>query len=255
MAALPLASTNILIGTPCYGGTITTRYFHAILRLEKAFEDLGIRHQIYSIGNESLITRARNAIVADFLGRPDCTHLLFVDADIGFRPETIIRMIRHDKPVVAAAYPMKNIYWDEIFEIAKVADSAETLRSRAMRYAVDLGAGQQSDVVNGFIRVNAAGTGVMLIQRTVFEQMCQAWPDLAYQNNVEGYENERTRGNFWLFFDTMIEPETGHYLSEDYAFCRRWRDTAGGEVHLDIESELSHSGSFTFRGSFINKIR
>ena len=96
---------------------------------------------------------------------------------------------------------------------------------------------------------------MMLIQRNVFEQMIQALPELRYVNDIKGYENDRTRGNFWLFFDTMIEPESRRYLSEDYAFCHRWCESCGGEIYLDIESELTHFGNFDYRGSFLRKIR
>jgi len=126
-----------------------------------------------------------------------------------------------------------------------------------LRFAVNLhdedwpDDGKPTDVVNGFTRVSKAATGMMLIERGVFDRMREAFPQLRYRNDIPGYRNDHTQGNFWTFFDTLVHPETKRYMSEDYTFCHRWTQGCGGEVWLDIESSLSHWGHVAYEGSFL----
>lgn len=246
--------TSVMIGTPCYGGNVTSRYLHALLRLLPALEKRGIGHRLVTRANESLITRARNSIVAEFLGRPEFTHLLFIDADIGFTPDAVLRLLEVDKPVAATAYPMKNVDWSEIHAQAQITPDGNALRARSLKYAVNVQPGAH-DLARGFLKADAAGTGFMLIRREVFEQLIAALPELRYVNDIAGYDNEFTKDRFWLFFDTMHDPESGRYLSEDYAFCHRWRNACGGEIWLDVDTELTHFGNFDYRGRFLDKVR
>ncbi len=247
-------AAKLMIGTPCYGGNITSRYFHAMLRLLPLLEARGIGHHIVTRSNESLITRARNSIVAEFLGRPEYTHLMFIDADIGFAPEAVLRLLDIDQPLAATAYPMKNVDWNEIHAHARLTPGGDVLRARAMRYAVNVQPGEHG-LDRGFLKADAAGTGFMLIRREVFTALMAALPELRYRNDIAGYENAATKDNFWLFFDTLHDPETGRYLSEDYAFCHRWRKACGGEIWLDVDTELTHFGNFDYRGRFLDKVR
>ncbi len=107
------------------------------------------------------------------------------------------------------------------------------------------------DIDNGFVKVSKAATGMMLIQRQVFERLQTAYPDLQYSNDVAGYDNSFTRGNFWTFFETMVHPVSRRYLGEDYAFCHRWTQGCQGEIWLDIQSRISHFGNVAFSGSFL----
>jgi hypothetical protein len=250
---------HLLIGTPCYGGNLSVNYFHAMRRLLPLLEQQGIGVSFKTLAQESLISRARNTIVAEFLGRPDCTHLLFVDADIGFEPELVPRLLAHGQPLVCAAYPMKAYNWDKVFEAAKSAGSSEALKRAGLQFAANMrdedwpqeADRNTLDINDGFVRVSKAATGMMLIERQVFERMKTAFPQLQYSNDVAGYDNACTRGNFWTFFDTLVHPLSRRYLSEDYAFCYRWTQSCQGEIWLDIQSRLSHFGNAAFSGSFL----
>ena len=250
---------HLLIGTPCYGGNLSVNYFHAMRRLLPLLEQQGIAVQVKTLAQESLISRARNTIAAEFLGRSECTHLLFIDADIGFEPELVPRLLARGQPLVCAAYPMKGYSWDKIFEAGKTAPSADALKRVSLQFAANMRDEDWPlqedrhtlDIDNGFVKVSKAATGMMLIERQVFQRMQLAYPQLHYANDVAGYDNAFTRGNFWTFFETMVHPFTRRYLSEDYAFCHRWTQGCQGEIWLDIESRLSHFGNMAFSGSFL----
>ena len=99
------SSPKLFVGTPCYGGMITAEDFKSCLQLTIVAATNKVELQFGTIGNESLVTRARNTLVQLFMDEPDCTHLLFIDADIGFNPQTIMRMLKLDKEVVTGVYP------------------------------------------------------------------------------------------------------------------------------------------------------
>lgn len=249
---------NILIGTPCYGGQIMVNYFQSMLRLVAHFGSVGIGYKTKTLAQESLISRARNVIVAEFLGQTEFTHLLFIDADIGFEPATIQRLVDWRKPVVAVACPMKGYDWKKMIKIARAAQDDVDLRTQALSFAFNTvePANQppshtSTPIVNGFVRVSQAGTGLMLIQRDVFARLQQCFPALQYRNDIAGYDNDHTRDNFWTFFDTSVDPVSKRYLSEDYTFCNRWAQGCQGEIWLDIQSTISHYGSAAYRGNFL----
>lgn len=105
---------------------------------------------------------------------------------------------------------------------------------------------------DGFVEVQEIGTGFMLIARRVFERLAQHQSELRYAGATqppEGGDPSRHR-----FFDAGLDPGTGAYLSEDFAFCRRWR-AIGGQIFADVRSRLTHTGSKTFRGDFERAMR
>lgn len=250
---------HLLIGTPCYGGNLSVNYFHAMRRLLPLLEQQGVAVSIKTLAQESLISRARNTIAAEFLGRKECTHLLFIDADIGFEPELVSRLLARGQPVVCAAYPMKGYNWDKMLAAGRAADNPDALKRASLQFAANMRDEDWPpdqdrstlDINNGFVKVSKAATGMMLIERQVFERLQAAYPAMQYSNDVAGYENTYTHGNFWTFFETMVHPVSRRYLSEDYAFCHRWTQGCQGEIWLDVESRLSHFGSVAFSGSFL----
>ena len=251
---------KLLIATPCYGGMITVSYFKSLMKLNNALQSLGIEFHILTKSNESLITRGRNALVAEFIGRKQYTHLLWIDADMGFEPELIVKMLEIDQPVVGAACPMKNIDWERVKQQAPRAKDGAQLRSLAMQYNINLvdendrRVEKSLEIRNGFLEVSTVGTGIMMIRRDVFDIMREKLPDAAYTNDIAGYDNEYTRGNFYTFFDTMLHPVSKRYLSEDYAFCYRWVFLCGGNIYLNIEHKIVHFGSYPFTGAFIDNL-
>jgi len=248
--------TKLFIGTPCYGGMITADYFKSCMQLTAVAATNKVELQFGTIGNESLITRARNTLVQLFMDDEQYTHLLFIDADISFDPNTVMRMIDLDEEIVTGVYPRKTIDWGKVK--IKVSEnpniSEDALLATALQYNLNVVNPKNIEVRKGFIEVLDGATGFMLIKRNVFKKMALAYPNLRFKSDQHlGDPHDKTFGYHntsdwnYAFFDTVIEPETKRYLSEDYAFCRLWQKI-GGKVYADIASSLVHSGNYNFRG-------
>ena len=102
---------SLMVATPCYGGQVTTAYANSLLKLQSACRGRAIDFEWLMLGGDALITRARADLVAHFLDRPPTTHLLFIDADIGFEPAQVLRLIACGADMCAAIYPIKRIDW------------------------------------------------------------------------------------------------------------------------------------------------
>tara|TARA_R110000803_G_C11979387_1_gene320548 strand:- start:589 stop:1380 length:792 start_codon:yes stop_codon:yes gene_type:complete len=252
-----MQGSKIFVGTPCYGGMITVNYFESCLRLATVASANKVELQFATIGNESLVTRARNTLVQLFMDGPDYTHLLFIDADIGFQAETVMRMLDLDKDIVTGVYPRKTIDWTKaIKKIKKNPDMKEDeLLASSLQYNLNVKNPDRVEVKKGFIEVLDGATGFMLIKKNVFKKMALAYPELKFKSDQHLNDPHDTTFDYhdtsnwnYAFFDTMIEPETKRYLSEDYAFCRLWQKI-GGTVFADIVSGLTHYGTYAFKGN------
>lgn len=234
-----LKGARLHIATPCYGGMMAINYALSLMRTLKLFQDLDLPINLHFTANESLITRARNNLMAEFLAS-DGTHLMFIDADIEWEAESVLRLLAEELPVVGGAYPMKMLNW-RAMETA-VRGGKGDIKKFASVYAInfDERAGDLPD--QDLVRVKDLGTGFMMIRRDVLETMSKAYPHLRYQNH-----DPRLGPESVALFDTMIDPDTNLYLSEDYAFCRRWQQL-GGEVWLDRRVVLNHIGTYKFEG-------
>lgn len=235
----------IVVGTPCFGGVVTQDYAMSLLNLSAAAPNMGFDVAVLMLGNDALITRGRSAIVAKFLDSA-ATHLLFVDADISFHPEQVLRLLSFDKDFVAALYPAKIIDWEQLKQHA--GNTPEALDEVGLAYVGDVCKGTELKSENGFSTGIYAGTGFQLIKRDVFLRMQKAYPETKYKGLHAYPRPTHPSENLFALFDCMIDPETSVYLSEDYAFCRRWR-AIGGEIWLDLQSRLTHTGSYSFRGN------
>jgi hypothetical protein len=194
---------------------------------------------------DALITRARASLAAQFLDDPDATHLLFIDADIGFEPSQVLRLIDCGADMCAAIYPIKRIDWDRIK--ATLAAGRPNPGAAALNYVFEVEDPAAVATRGGFAKVRFAGTGFLMIRREALERMCAHYPQLRYERDHSTEAATASRNRFALF-DCMID-ETGTYLSEDFAFCRRWTDM-GGEIWADLKSTLNHVGPLVFRGDF-----
>lgn len=238
---------HLVVATPCFGGQVSSIYASSVFQLQRAVSNLSnMELKVLLRDGDALITRARANLMTLFLDDPAATHLLFVDADIGFTPEQVFRLIESGADVVAGVYPIKRVNWD------KARRAIETRRSNvpaaALDYVLEISDPDRVPVVNGFTRVRYAGTGFLMIRRQVFEQMC-AHPGYAYLQFFREHSHDALAGsrNRFALFECMIDPDSGTYLSEDFAFCKRWTDL-GGEIWADLESRLDHVGPTVFRG-------
>jgi hypothetical protein len=246
---------KILIATPCFNNQLYTGYFHSIIKTIEYLNKMNIQFNIATTGNESLVTRARNYFVSIFLANPEYTHLLFIDADIVFNPMSIVRMVLAEKDIIAGVYPKKGIQWNKIYEIIKNNNKLEEelIQEITNDYAVNLKKHNNDNyelkLENGFLRVSYTATGFMMIRRNVFIKMMEKYPECKYTNDVLGYNNGNNVNYFYSFFDCFIDKESNRYLSEDYAFCKRWIDL-NGEIWIDLLCNLNHFGSFEFKGNY-----
>jgi hypothetical protein len=236
---------HIFVATPCFGGLVTQRYMQCVFTLLQRGSERGYAVSLQMLGYESLITRGRNTLVSMFLDNPTATHLMFIDADIGFDPAEVEHMIDLGEDVVAGMYPLKILDWDE--QAIRRVGRGEHFETAALRY---VGVPLEEDAReerNGFVTGEFAGTGFMLIRREAIERMVEAYPETRY-TAAHNFTNAPKGMNYHALFECMIEPGTGHYLSEDYAFCRRWR-AIGGKVWLNTRSTLIHVGPHEFLGN------
>lgn len=249
-AERPAASRrSIFLATPCYGGMASINYMRSVLDLQAACAERGVGLEVFLGGGDALITRARGMMAAKFLNETKATHLFFVDADIGFRPEQVFRLLDHDADVVGGVYPTKRIDWDKARAAAQAG--LKDLQAASLGYVVRFIPSPTNSVElddDGFGPVSYVGTGFMMIRREAMARVCAAHPELRARH---GDMTGATAAEAVMVFDTMIEPETGEYLSEDYAFCRRWRDL-GGEIKADFRSRLTHVGHAAYSGSLID---
>ena len=240
----------IFIATPMYGGMCAGFYTQSILQSVSVLAQAGIQTQFSFMFNESLITRARNALAHTFL-KTNATHLMFIDADIKFRPEDIIEMIKANKDIICGIYPKKEINWDSVKKAMDAGVPQNQLKSYTGSFVVNLvdyqgevtvPIGQPVEIFNG-------GTGFMMIKKEVFEQLADKVP--SYFNDVNDLNGQMSmREEIKEYFATSIEPETGRLLSEDYHFCYIWRKS-GGKVFAAPWCQLSHIGTYAFEGQLI----
>ena len=238
-----LVTKNIFIATPCYGGMVTQEFTQSLLKFLVSCFQNKVNCHVELAGGESLITRGRNHLVSKFMAS-DCTHLMFIDADIDFEGNDILKLLQHNLPIVCGAYPTKSL---------------------EQRYVINL---RNEDKIGFFpntkvVEVLNSGTGFMMIKRETIEDMKVAYPELHYEGDfdggyqtLEGYSDEEVkamRANLYSLFDTIHEPNSNDYLSEDYAFCKRWRG-AGGSIFIDTSILLNHIGKYTFKGNIENII-
>ena len=251
-----LREKHIFIATPCYGGQIGEPYFRSMMRLAILCNKYDIQFTVSTLANESLITRGRNTLVSFFMEHPEATHLFFIDADIEFDPNDLLRMVAYDRPITVGAYPKKAINWESIIEAARrnEEETHHTIEGHSSNYVVNFdflkdeegNPLNQIQIRDNLIKLKDAGTGFMCIQRQVIEKMFEEYPDLKYANDIN--VDEKFEKHMYALFDTMIDPESRRYLSEDYTFCRLWQQM-GGEVFLDPRTGLNHVGHYTFRGN------
>lgn len=215
---------GVMIGTPCYGGLVTAGYLTSALATRTTLLERGINNCWVTISGESLIQRARNEIAARFLAWEKATHLVFVDADIAWEAEDLVRLLAHDEPVVCGLYPKKTYPLDYAFHprLDELGQSRTHPRS-------------------GAVEIENAATGFLCIKREAFEALKAVCPKI----ERAGQTAPEHLPHLYNFFP--VEVEDGILWSEDYGFCRRWR-SLGGKVWADTTIKLTHTGAHAFEG-------
>ncbi len=248
-APTPSGRINLVVATPCFGGQVSVAYATSLLKLQAFMRRFGgVNLTVRFKDGDALITRARASLISQFLDDPGATHLLFVDADIGFEPEQVWRLIQCGADMCAAIYPIKLIDWDKVKSTIEAARPNPT--AAALKYVFEVDDVNAVTERAGFVKVRYAGTGFLMIRRAALEKMCARYPQLQYKRD-HSCDAATASDNRFALFECLIA-EDGTYLSEDFAFCKRWTDI-GGEIWADLDSRLNHVGPMTFCGDLASQ--
>ena len=244
-----------MVATPMYGGQCAGIYTKSSTDLAMAAKSYGVPLSFFYLFNESLITRARNYLVDEFM-RSDFTHLMFIDSDIGFDPNDVLALAaiadpNSDKEIVCGPYPKKAIAWEKIKKAVDkgFADQDPKVLEKYVGDYVFNPVGGAGDIrIDQPAEVLEGGTGFMMIQRSAFEKYAAAYPEFSYKPDHIRTENFDGTREIMAYFDCVICPESKRYLSEDYMFCQ-WARKAGIKVWMCPWMKLTHMGSYMFGGS------
>lgn len=241
----------LVVGTPCFGRQLTDIYATSLLKLQMACLQRKMKLTTLLFGGDALITRVRQNILSHFLANESNTHLLFIDADIGFEPEQVFRLMQFDAPITAAVYPIKRLDWGKM--AASVLAARTPLQSAALTYLMEVHDPERMTIRDEFARVDYAGTGFFMIQRSALLAMIERYPELRYTGEHKLDDSLRESPWRYALFNCLIDETTGDYLSEDFSFCRRWT-AMGGEIWVDLKSRLTHLGSVDFIGDLSTQV-
>jgi hypothetical protein len=251
-----LRKNKLFVATPMYGGMAHGLYIKSSLDLQTTMNKYGIETKFSFLFNESLITRARNYLVDEFL-RSDHTHLLFIDSDIHYNPQDVLALMALDKDVIGGPYPKKSMNWGNIAQAARANPNMDPkeLEQLVGEYVFNVVKGTKQFSVTEPLEVMEIGTGFMMVKREVFERMEKEYPTIKYKPDHIGQANFDGTRYIHAYFDTVIDTKdsiTGggseRYLSEDYMFCQMWRKL-GGSIFLCPWMKTQHVGTYAFTGN------
>lgn len=248
-----------MVCTPMYGGMASGMYTKASCDLATLAASYGMDIKFFYLFNESLITRARNYLVDEFL-RSDFTHLMFIDADIHFDPKDVLTLAAMDKDIIGGPYPKKCIAWEKVrnaVDMGLADENPQALEDYTGDYVFNPVEHTKTIKVTEPVEVLEIGTGFMMISRNVFDTFKAAFPQFRYKPDHNRSEHFKGDRYIHAYFDTVIDSEeylgevstnSDRYLSEDYFFCQFARKI-GFKIHLCPWMKLSHMGSYVFNGS------
>ena len=233
---------HLVIGTPMYGGMCTSEYTQSLLNLSESANKSNVKLTTIFLGNESLIQRGRNTIAHHFMELPDATHLLFIDADMKFRTEDIVRMIQADKSFIVGPVALKGYNWEEIRQAA--INGEDEINRTGGVFNINKLPGIDMVDENTPFEIEHGGNAFMMLRRDVFETLKPHTP--IYTN---GGRSLPDGVEIYDYFRVEINKDTNHLLSEDYFLCHSYRQL-GGKVWCAPWVETGHFGSHLFNGKY-----
>lgn len=253
-AVPPPGSARLMVATPLYGGA-EVDYLRGVIGLVSLAERRGTACSFSFLSNNAAIDRARNILAGAFL-QSDATHMLFLDADIGFVPEQVLDLLALAQTdarlaVIGAPCPKRRVNWTLVAAAAAKGlgqgNPAELERYSGLFAldALDPAAGARLDQP---LEMKRIGTGLMLIRRDVIEALCAAHPELRYPVDPQDRGESGLGEHLFALFQPMFDAKTGHLLSDDYAFCHRARD-AGFRIFAAPWMRTTHTGPARFAGA------
>lgn len=251
-----LQKRRLFVATPMYGGQCHGMYAKACADLAKLCQAYNIECRFFYLFNESLITRARNYCVDEFL-RSDCTHMMFIDSDIGFDPQDVLTLAALMDPedekyeIMCGPYPKKTISWEKI-KMAVDKGYADENPGNLEKYVGDFvfnpAEGQSQIRIDEPVSVLEGGTGFMMVARSAFEKFQKAYPEYSYLPDHVRTKNFDGTREIMMYFQALIDEKSKRYLSEDYMFCQ-WMRKVDVQVWFCPWMKLIHAGSYVFGGS------
>ena len=256
-----LRKRKLFVATPMYGGQCHGMYTKSTADLAKLTSHYGIETKFFYLFNESLITRARNYCVDEFM-RSDYTHLMFIDSDIGFDPNDVLTMLalmdtenpENDKHIMCGPYPKKTIAWENIKKAVDKGfadDNPGNLEKYVGDYVFNPASGQKEIRLDQPVKVLEGGTGFMMMTKHAFQEFDKAYPDYSYRPDHIRTKNFDGSREIMMYFQALIDQKSKRYLSEDYMFCQ-WMREVGVDTWLCPWMKLLHTGSYTFGGSLVD---
>jgi hypothetical protein len=262
---------SIYILTPCYGGMCNTHYVTCLLRTKELFNKYQIPIQFLFCRNDSLVTRARNNLIAKAMNDPTATHFFFIDSDISWNENDVLKLMLANKPIIGGVYPLKRYNWNKLtvdpnnpYNSNIVQSVIDNINQSVLKNAMSNEDIVQCHLLNynvkyldrilsidaNLAKVKYIETGFMMIQRDVLTQMMGQNPQLKYTDDT-GFLKENENRYTYALFNCGIA--YNHYLSEDWFFCERWLNM-GGDIFIDVTINLTHTGNVDFKGNFLSSI-
>ena len=262
---------KLYILTPCFGSVCYVSYVKSLMNTIQFFRTINFPLQIEFCRNDSLVSRARNNLIARAMTDETATHFMFIDNDITWDPNDIVKLILSDKDLIGGIYPLKNYNWSKIVknpmnpyetdlvgsmikrknnsQLKDMITDEEMLRYNLLRYNINY-KDSVLQITNNTAKVKHIATGFMLIKRNVITNMQKAFPSTKYSDDVN-FLTPDENVNAYALFDCGVEE--GHYFSEDWLFCDRW-EKMGGEIYIDVTINLVHTGIEDYHGCYISTI-
>lgn len=261
----------IIIMTPCYGSVCYVNYLFCLINTIELLKEFKIRYMIEICKNDSLVSRARNNLIAKAMHKEDATHFLFIDADITWDPLDVIKLMISDKSLVGGVYPLKKYNWNNLLvnpkdpndkdpiksiiqrkeksQLGKNYGDNEMIQHNLLNYNINY-LTNNLEINNNLAAVRHIATGFMMIKRNTIEKLIEAFPSTKYTDDVGFLEGDENKYAYALF-DCGVEE--GHYFSEDWLFCDRWMKM-GGNIYIDVSINLKHTGIEDYNGSYLASI-
>jgi hypothetical protein len=264
---------QIALLTPCYGGVCHLNYVPCLMATTQVLNSFGIRTVHHFCRNDSLITRARNNLIAKAMSDPKTTHFMFIDSDISWDATDVMKLLLSNQMLIGGVYPLKKYYWSKILKdqqnpyntnviqemmtskrnalslnSSEIIDE-DLLRCNIVKYNVNF-LDARLKIEKNLAKVMHVATGFMMIQRELLTKMQTHFASTKYVDDI-GFLSGEENDFAYALFDCSVQD--GHYLSEDWMFCDRWRNM-GGDVYIDISINLTHTGLEDFKGSFLTSI-
>jgi len=241
---------ELYVATPCYGCKLNAAFVACLLQLQGECMRRGIVMACQLLGNESLIQRGRNILIEQF-HQSEAQFLLFLDADLAFSASAILDRLlpfarKNPEAVVTGVYPKKSYDWSRL----DVANTEEPLHMQTCDFNINI-VESDAKIEDGFVKVLDSATGCMMIPRAVITKMKAAYPDLQCVNDIN--PGKHPVKEYVAVMDCMIDPGSHRYLSEDYAFCRRFQDI-GGDIYVDLASGMCHIGTNMYEGDIRERL-